>query len=134
MDVVGEVADNCTVDGIDCVWTALENDGGAGLCEGSFAEQEKGAASAIGGLAIAEPGCKGNASSVLDGFVGEVEDDGGEASGLEKEIGGAKSLVETRPGLLFFCRTCFVANEFGGGLFRAADPEKVIEGDSIGCG
>ncbi len=94
VDVIGEVADDCAGDGIDGGWTALEDDGGAGLCAGGFADDDEAAAGAIGGLAIAEPGGEGNASGVFDGFVGKVEDDGGEASGLKKEIGCAKGLVE----------------------------------------
>ena len=100
------IADNCAGDGIDGGWSALEDDGGAGLCAGCFADDYEAAAGAIGGLSIAEPGGQGNAAGVFDGFIGEVEDNCGEASGLKEEIGCAKGLVETRPRLLFLCRTC----------------------------
>jgi hypothetical protein len=39
---------------------------------------------------------------MLDGFVSEIEDDGGESAGLEEQIRGANCLVEARPGLRLF--------------------------------
>ena len=80
VDRVREVADDGAGYGTDGGRLALEDDGGAGLCEGGFAEHEETAASAVCCLSITEPGGEGNAAAVLDGLVGEVEDDGGEAA------------------------------------------------------
>src|SRR3569833_2526922 len=99
----GEAADDGAGCGVDGRWLALEHDGGAGLREGGFAEYEEAAARAVGSLAKAEPGGEGNAPAVLYGFVGEVEDDSGEAAGLEEKVSGAKRLVEASPGLCVFC-------------------------------
>jgi hypothetical protein len=54
---------------------AYEDDCGTRLRERSFAEYEKAAASAIGGLTVAEPGGEGNATTMLDRFIGQIEDD-----------------------------------------------------------
>ena len=75
MGFVIEGTDDCAVYGIDCGSLTLENDSGAGLCEGSFAEHEEAAAGAIGGLTIAESGGEGNTTTMLDGFIGQIEDD-----------------------------------------------------------
>jgi hypothetical protein len=67
---VGEVADDCAVDGVNGGWMALEDDCRAGLRIGGSTYYDETTASAIGGLAVSEPCGEGNASGVLDGFVG----------------------------------------------------------------
>ena len=84
MDSVREALDHITGAGIDGSLFALQDDGSAGLCVWRFAEDDEAATCAIGSLSVSEPGREGNAASMLDGFVSEIEDDGCEASGLEE--------------------------------------------------
>ena len=73
---------------------AMEDETGAGFRAGMLSEEENAGMRAFGGGAVAEPCGEGDAEGEFGRDPTEVEDDGAESSALEKQVGGAESLVE----------------------------------------
>jgi hypothetical protein len=93
--LVGEAVEDGGSGGVSAYGRALKDKGSTGLGEGPGSEDEERAACAIGSLTETEPGGKRDAVAVLGRSGGEIEHEGGEAAGLEEEIGGAQGLVES---------------------------------------
>ena len=97
-DAIFSASKDCGGVRISLAGLAVKHEASARFGAGMLGEEQDARVGTLGGRAVAKPGSEGNAEGELGGDPAHVEDDGGEASCLEKEIGGAEGLVEAGPG------------------------------------